>query len=255
MQNSHRQELSWLSSSGKFTVSRNEWVAALIPFCLIVLIWAAFWISPDFYFTYLLEKVNREYQVIEILTFLCAALAAVMLFWTAYWFREYCSWESVVWIGIMAFASLFFAGEEISWGQSYFSWDTPDWWGEHISRETNFHNSRIYRASTIRLTHWGGIFLLLMFVVIPVMWVFQHHVGLSFNFAPAMLDFGSMMTIVVASLYRESKNIVEACMPSGIIYEDFLWGFSEHREMLVAVGLLLYAISRWRTLKGLSYSP
>ena len=60
-----------------------------------------------------------------------------------------------------------------------------------------------------------------------------------------------MVTIVVASLYRESKNTLESWLPSDAIYQDFLWGFSEHREMLVAIGLLIYAISRWRALKNL----
>ena len=222
---------------------------AFIPFLLLILIWISFWISPNWYFTYMLEEHNREYQIIEILTFLAGALAGLLLvyiavqFWALHW------GEAAIWVGIMALATIFFAGEEISWGQSYLNWETPKWWGDYISRETNFHNSRMDQASSIRLTHLGGIFLLVMFVVLPILWVYQDSVGLSLNLTPAMPNFASMATIVVASLYRESKNILESWLPSDAMYQDFLWGFSEHREMLVAIGLLMYAISRWHMLK------
>ncbi len=243
--------LSWWSSSGKPAIPFGELVTALIPLLFLALIWISFWISPNFYFTFLLEENNREYQIIEILTFVAGAIAGLVLVYVAFQFWVIHRWEAAVWVGIMALATIFFAGEEISWGQSYLAWETPEWWGEYISRETNFHNSRADQANHFRLTQWGGIFLLVMFVVAPIVWVYQDRLGLSLNLAPAMPDFGSMVTIVVASLYRESKGIFQSLLPSGQIYEDFLWGISEHREMLVAIGLLIYALSRWKVLKKL----
>ena len=219
-----------------------------MPIIFLALIWLGFWISPNFYFTYMLEENNREYQIIEILTFLSAALAGGILMYVTHQFWVLHSVEAAIWVGILALATVFFAGEEISWGQSYFQWDTPQWWGDYISRETNFHNSRAEHANSIRLTHWGGVFLLAMFVIFPILWINQSRIGLSLNLAPAMPDFGSMFTIVVASLYRESKSIFESMLPDGAIYDSFLWGISEHREMIVAIGLLIYAISRWRVI-------
>ena len=222
---------------------------ALVPLLLLVLIWLAFWVSPNFYFTYMLEENNREYQIIELLTFLSAALAGCILIYVTHQFWVLHSVEAAIWVGILALATIFFAGEEISWGQSYFEWDTPQWWGEYISRETNFHNSRVDQANSFRLTHWGGVFLLVMFVILPVLWKNQNRIGLSLNLAPAMPDFGSMVTIVVASLYRESKSIFKSVLPAGEIYDNFLWGVSEHREMIVAIGLFIYAVSRWKAIK------
>lgn len=213
--------LSWLSSSGKLTVSSSEWAMALVPLLLLTLIWGSFWISPNFYFTYMLVENNREFQIIEILTFLSGALAGFILVYVAYQFWALHWWEAAIWVGIMAMATIFFAGEEISWGQSYWDWETPKWWGEYISRETNFHNSRVAQPSSFRLTHWGGIFLLVMFVIVPVLWVYQDHVGLSLILAPAMPDFVSVVTIVVASLYRESKNTLESWLLSGAIIKIF----------------------------------
>ncbi len=246
--------LSWWASSGKPTIPFGELVTALVPLLCLALVWISFWISPNFYFTFLLEESNREYQIIEILTFVAGAIAGLVLVYVAYQFWALRQWEAAAWVGVMALATIFFAGEEISWGQSYLAWETPQWWGDYISRETNFHNSRAGQANTVRLTQWGGIFLLVMFVIAPIVWVYQHRLGLSLNLSPAMPDFGSMATIVVASLYRESKGIFKSLLPSGKIYEDFLWGISEHREMVVAIGLFLYALSRWKVLKNLQKS-
>ena len=70
----------------------------------------------------MLEENNRENQIIEILTFVCGALAGFILLYIAYqfWFQH--PWEATVWVGTIALASLFFAAEEISWGQKFFAW-------------------------------------------------------------------------------------------------------------------------------------
>ncbi len=42
---------------------------------------------------------------------------------------------------LLALASFYFAGEEISWGQHYFGWDTPELFGNlNRQNETNIHN-------------------------------------------------------------------------------------------------------------------
>ncbi len=45
------------------------------------------------------------------------------------------------WLIVMLLGSAYFAGEEISWGQHFFLWRTPDvWQGVNDQRETNLHN-------------------------------------------------------------------------------------------------------------------
>jgi len=246
---SPQKGLSWLSESGKLTVSSREWVMFLIPILLLTLIWVSFWISPKFYFTYVLERNNREFQIVEILTFLCGALAGMGLGYVSYQLRALHYWQAAIWVGSRALGTIFFAGEEISWGQSYWGWETPSWWRENISRETNFHNTQEGNTNRLQSTHLGIFFLLVMLVIAPLLWSYLCHKGLSLNLAPAMPDFASAGTIVVALLYRESKDILKSWFLSGTMDKGFLWGMSEHREMLVAVGLLIYAISRWQVLK------
>ncbi len=43
---------------------------------------------------------------------------------------------------IGALGSLYIAGEEMSWGQHFFHWNTPEYWAEvNRQQETNLHNT------------------------------------------------------------------------------------------------------------------
>ncbi len=43
---------------------------------------------------------------------------------------------------LLGFGALFFAGEEVSWGQQWFRWDTPEWVKDvNRQEETNIHNT------------------------------------------------------------------------------------------------------------------
>ena len=43
---------------------------------------------------------------------------------------------------IAALSCLYIAGEEMSWGQHFFHWNTPDYWAEvNCQQETNLHNT------------------------------------------------------------------------------------------------------------------
>lgn len=47
-----------------------------------------------------------------------------------------------VWLGLLALGCFYIAGEEHSWGQHFFGWETPEGWAE-VNRqdETNLHNT------------------------------------------------------------------------------------------------------------------
>lgn len=45
------------------------------------------------------------------------------------------------WIGLLLLGTIYFAGEEISWGQHFFAWSTPaEWQAINDQDETNLHN-------------------------------------------------------------------------------------------------------------------
>lgn len=46
-----------------------------------------------------------------------------------------------IWLMLLVLGALYFAGEEISWGQHFFGWQTPESWaGLNRQAETNLHN-------------------------------------------------------------------------------------------------------------------
>ena len=50
------------------------------------------------------------------------------------------------WCLLLFLGSLYFAGEEASWGQTYFHWRTPEEWAElNKQRETNLHNLELLK--------------------------------------------------------------------------------------------------------------
>lgn len=47
-----------------------------------------------------------------------------------------------LWIGVAVFGCLYVFGEEISWGQKFFGWNTPETWAQiNTQAETNIHNT------------------------------------------------------------------------------------------------------------------
>ncbi len=69
------------------------------------------------------------------------------------------------WAFIAALGSFYIAGEEISWGQWFFYWDTPSFWADiNDQNETNLHNTSDWLDQKPRLlleigTITGGLLL------------------------------------------------------------------------------------------------
>lgn len=57
-----------------------------------------------------------------------------------------------VWVVMVALGTLYFAGEELSWGQWIWSWNTPDFWSAFNDQdETNLHNTSSWLDQKPRL--------------------------------------------------------------------------------------------------------
>ncbi len=72
------------------------------------------------------KLLGGEYGIFEILTFLFLVAAIYFIL------RARSSAVALrisrlpAWLIVMLLGSVYFAGEEISWGQHFFSWETPD---------------------------------------------------------------------------------------------------------------------------------
>jgi hypothetical protein len=223
-----------------------------IPLVIVGGLVALYLIAPDFYVRVILSEKNREHQAVEIATFGCA-ISAAFLMGIAAW-RLFRTGEAggvrsgAVIVAIIGAAAFFFAGEEISWGQSYIGWSTPDAYRPYAV-ETNLHNTEM----PIRLKTLGSLFLATMFFVLPAAWRLDQSRKLPRGWQPAIAEGPVVFCMAVAFTWREAKIVYRFFNSDWRENRDaheWYWGFldqcGEHKELLVAVALLMYGIYRVR---------
>lgn len=143
-------------------------------------------------------------------------------------------------------ATLIFAGEEISWGKIYLGWITPSWWRGNFGGSTKLHSTKL------PVSQLAAIFLLVIFFLLPLAWRFQPPLRLPVELEPAIAEGPVIFTIAFAAIYRELKGVYLWFMPlecEDRLYREFFWGLNEHKEMLIAIAMLFYALYRLPILK------
>lgn len=255
-------------------ISIAEVSVAAIPIVLIVALCLCYALAPDFYLKYILQYKQREYQAVEIITSLCGLAAGLILIWSAIllwrapsqrvaprpaevgskpWPRVLVDRGGAKIVAVIALAALFFTGEETSWGQTYFQWDTPEKLLDH-NLETNLHNLSTLPFS---LNSLGSLFLLVMFVGLPIAWRYREKFSLPHTWAPAIARWPVMFSILVAFAWKEVKTIYRLLWPTDKpnrtqFYTDFIDQLNEQKEMLIAVTLLMYALYRLQAARAAS---
>lgn len=228
-------------------------IVCAIPVAMIAALLATYLIAPEFYLHHVLELHQRETQIVEIITFGCAASAGVLLLINcARLLRNGMKIfpTAIAIIGIIALASLFFAGEEVSWGQRWFGWETPDDIRRHTV-ETNLHNTDIPVQSL------GSLFLIVVFFALPLAWRNRGNWNLPASWTPAIPDGPVVFSMAIAFVWKAYKDIykllyTEEEQDASTFYGEFIDQINEQKEMLVAVSLFIYAlyrfsaVTRWR---------
>ena len=266
-------------------------VAYVLPVLLLGLLGALYWLLPHFYLTYVLEISNRESQAVELVTVLATFTASILLLWSAskLWHLPtdwMCGMDldprdlrgpkrlrgrgGALIVGAVGLASFFFAGEEVNWGQNIFGWAST----VGLPRGMNVHNN-----APISVQGLGTFLLCTVFFVIPVVWRGRRYWPQIADWAPAVAEGPVIWVMAVAVIWAEVKVVYTRCFPhvrdidretqqtaiaqikgeaSGdlewavIHYAGFFEQIKEHKEMLVAVALLLYALYRVAKVKRLS---
>lgn len=230
----------------------GRWVVYAVPLMLVAVLQITYLVAPQFYLTYVIEYRNRENQAVEMITFGCAFLGSLCMFWSAWRLRR----PNLPWrlrpgpllrdrgafliVGGLALATLFFAGEEISWGQTYLQWQTPDTYKEVFGGgETNLHNT------DLNIKTLADLFLVVMFFALPILWSRGRPVKLPVSWAPAIPEGPVVFCMAVAFGWRLYKNVYRQIISEeGLFYRQFVEQIAEHKEMLAAVSLLMYGIFR-----------
>lgn len=237
-------------------VSPVDLLACALPLGLIAAMLAVYFIDRDFYLTYVLEPRKREYQAVEIATLLFLFLSLPLLAAAArsQWRsgREAGGRAALVVIVLVLGAAAFAMGEEADWGDTFFDWtreggalgDVP---ALDDGRALNLHNNLPIRGI-------GSAFLVAVFFGLPLLWAGRDRWRMPAGLRPAVAEWPVVFAMAVAFGWRLVKHVYVTIVGKGNlgVYGDdgFYWGFveqnNEHKEMLIAVALFLYAFYRLR---------
>ena len=147
-----------------------------------------------------------------------------------------------VWMGIFLLGAIYYAGEEVSWGQHIIGWRTPQEWIEfNDQQETNLHNTNaIFDQLPRTLLSLGAI---VGGVLIPLYRRFKHHV-LSENsffdwiFPTIVCLPAALLTLLVS--WQEIFEVLGTDKPSIFDIDE-----GETKECMLALFLMIYAVSIW----------
>ena len=118
--------------------SEAWWWLALPGLVLTGLI-ATSQLAPNFYDTWVIPEGYGVLEVAQFAIMLVALALAVRLLFSPFVRRR----PFVLTVTIIAaLSSLYIVGEEMSWGQHFFHWNTPEYWAlVNRQQETNLHNT------------------------------------------------------------------------------------------------------------------
>ena len=147
-----------ITSPRAWSPGRDEaWWWLVIPFACTVVLFIINAISPEFYGDYILPE---GYGFLEFTQF-AVLVAGFFISLALFRFRIVRTHKLLAAAAIIfALTCLFIAGEEMSWGQHFFNWSTPEYWAA-INRqdETNLHNVSPWFNQRPRLVLEIGIFV------------------------------------------------------------------------------------------------
>ncbi|WP_439541991.1 hypothetical protein [Hyphomicrobium sp.] len=182
------------------------------------------------------SNTGIQESVTGAMTVAAGAIVAIAL---ARWAKTL-DWTLTLWLLVFIAAMVFFAGEDLNWGQHYIGWTPSDYFLKYNrEQETNLHNmwpllfNRLPRAVV-------EIWLAVACILVPFGWRFP--VRLTQSFVPDVL-WPDRRLALVATLVFVVKGIRHY---SSTITATDNWllatRHSELEELLIACCLLLYAL-------------
>lgn len=147
-----------------------------------------------------------------------------------------------LWYGIAAAGCFYVAGEEISWGQTYLQWTTPDSWAEiNDQNETNLHNTSDWFDQKPQALLQIGV--LVGGLIIPALRRFKPAVLPQKFSAIYPLDY--VVPIAGIALMLKLTDTVQDRLDQALF-----WRVSEVLEIYIYAFVTLYLWLQWLRSKG-----
>ena len=212
-----------------------KWLWLWFPPLLLLVIIPIRIVSPEFYSA----NIDGELGLIELATPLISiigfviGLGAVKLAWNK------TDRPERIWYLLVTLGCFYFAGEELSWGQHFFGWGTPEYLEQiNDQEETNIHNisSWFDQKPRMLLELWvliGG--------VVMVLYTKGNALGKHYWFWPTVECFPTALLAILIRLPERIKSLFD------IEQLPLELRFSEPQEYYFALFLLLYlAVAKQR---------
>lgn len=153
-----------------------------------------------------------------------------------------------LWLVLLVLGCVYYAGEEISWGQHWFGWGTPDTWLDvNDQGETNLHNTSALLDQVPRMLLTvaavvGGI-------IVPLIVLFRNKTLDKDSFYywlwPTYVNIPTCLLAIGVSLHEKIYKLFDSTVPYLL---DIRAG--ESKEVLLAMFLFMYIASFYKRLKG-----
>jgi hypothetical protein len=116
----------------------DSWWWAWIPIAVAIAVVIIRIVAPEFYRAYVLPEGYGFLELSQFLIMVAAFLLCVRMLRIPVVKQSRLLWWAMLFFALSAF---YIAGEEHSWGQHFWNWNTPAYWAEvNRQQETNLHN-------------------------------------------------------------------------------------------------------------------
>ena len=193
------------------------------------------------------QYVFGELGIIENFTFIVLVIAIILGVKILFNLHSFQFGFFKLWIGLLVLGCIYYAGEEISWGQHWFGWATPEvWQNVNDQGETNLHNTsalldQVPRMLLTLAAAIGGI-------IIPVFFKIRNVQLSADNFFawlwPTYVNIPTCLLAILVSLHEKAYELFDTTVPNLL---DIRAG--ETKECLLAIFLFMYIASFYKRLK------
>ena len=114
---------------------------------------------------------------------------------------------SFVYLTIIA-ALVFYAGEEISWGQDFVHWETPALFAGNLEKETNIHNyfNTVFDSIYISMSLILAVVILSTLLEYSGRWLLFKRL---FLLHPSLIGLAFLIAVIAISWYRKQELLEE----------------------------------------------
>ena len=183
----------------------------------------------------LMEAVVSENGPHELIEFFVSGAASLIAFRTLMLLNVRRDYALLLWVFGFALGCLYIAGEEISWGQWFLHWQTPEGWSEiNNQNETNLHNVSTWLDQKPKALLLIGIAIGgLIFPLLEKYTKVRLPERFRIIYPPA-----SMIFVVLCIIAVKLSDLADEAMPSVTLWTRD----SEIEEFFIFYYLLLYMV-------------